>query len=82
MDLDLSEEQQMVIDMTRAMLEEHCPTQVVRDAEDDPKGDAHGGPGRKVSCCLSQGGAGRETDANTEGQKGARGLAHRPTPVR
>ena len=38
MDLDLSEEQQMVIDMTRAMLEEHCPTQVVRDAEDDPKG--------------------------------------------
>jgi alkylation response protein AidB-like acyl-CoA dehydrogenase len=38
MDLDLSEEQQMVIDMTRGMLEEHCPTQVVRDAEDDPKG--------------------------------------------
>jgi len=38
MDLDLSEEQQMVIDMTKAMLEEHCPTQLVRDMEDDPKG--------------------------------------------
>lgn len=38
MDLDFSEEQQMVIDMTRSMLEEHCPTQVVRDMEDDPKG--------------------------------------------
>ena len=38
MDLDLSEEQQMVIDMTKSMLEEHCTTQVVRDVEDDPKG--------------------------------------------
>lgn len=38
MDLDLTEEQQMVIDMTRSMLEEHCPVQVVRDMEDDPKG--------------------------------------------
>lgn len=38
MDLDFSEEQQMVIDMTRAMLEEHCSSQVVRDMEDDPKG--------------------------------------------
>jgi alkylation response protein AidB-like acyl-CoA dehydrogenase len=38
MDLDLSEEQQMVIDMAKGMLEEHCPTQVVRDMEDDPKG--------------------------------------------
>ncbi len=38
MDLELSEEQQMVVDMTRAMLEEHCPTQLVRDMEDDPKG--------------------------------------------
>ena len=38
MDLDLAEEQQMVIDMAKAMLEEHCPTQVVRDMEDDPKG--------------------------------------------
>ena len=38
MDLDFTEEQQMVIDMTRTMLEEHCDSQVVRDAEDDPKG--------------------------------------------
>lgn len=38
MDLDFSEEQQMVIDMSRAMLEEHCPAQIVRDMEDDPKG--------------------------------------------
>ena len=38
MDLDLAEEQQMVIDMAKAMLEEHCPTQLVRDMEDDPKG--------------------------------------------
>lgn len=38
MDLELTEEQQMVVDMTRSMLEEHCPTQVVRDMEDDPKG--------------------------------------------
>ena len=38
MDLDLSEEQQMVIDMTQSMLQEHCPTQIVRDMEDDPKG--------------------------------------------
>lgn len=38
MDLELSEEQQMVVDMAKAMLEEHCPTQVVRDMEDDPKG--------------------------------------------
>jgi alkylation response protein AidB-like acyl-CoA dehydrogenase len=38
MDLDLTEEQQMVIDMTRGMLEEHCPTDLVRIMEDDPKG--------------------------------------------
>ena len=38
MDLDLAEEQQMVIDMAKAMLEEHCPTQLVRDMEDDPHG--------------------------------------------
>jgi len=38
MDLDFSEEQQMVIDMSRSMLEEHCPSQIVRDMEDDPKG--------------------------------------------
>ena len=34
MDLDLTDEQQMVIDMTRSMLEEHCDTQVVRDMHD------------------------------------------------
>ena len=38
MDLDFSEEQQMVVDMAKAMLEEQCPTQLVRDMEDDPKG--------------------------------------------
>ncbi len=42
MDLDFSEEQQMVIDMSRAMLEEHCPSQTVRDMEDDPKGYPEG----------------------------------------
>lgn len=38
MDLELSEEQQMIKDMTRALLDEHCPVEVVRKAEDDPKG--------------------------------------------
>jgi alkylation response protein AidB-like acyl-CoA dehydrogenase len=38
MDLDLSEEQQMIVDMTRSMLEEHSTVEVVRDMEDDPKG--------------------------------------------
>ena len=38
MDLDLSEEQQMIADMTRSMLEEHSPIEVVREMEDDPKG--------------------------------------------
>ena len=38
MDLELSEEQQLIQDMTRSMLAEHCPVEVVRDAEDDPKG--------------------------------------------
>jgi alkylation response protein AidB-like acyl-CoA dehydrogenase len=38
MDLDLTEEQQMIVDMTRAMLEEHSPVEVVREMEDDPKG--------------------------------------------
>jgi alkylation response protein AidB-like acyl-CoA dehydrogenase len=38
MDLDLTEEQQMVIDMTRGMLAEHSTTAIVRDMEDDPKG--------------------------------------------
>ena len=38
MDLDLTEEQQMVIDMTRSMLAEYSTTAVVRDMEDGPKG--------------------------------------------
>ena len=38
MNLDLTEEQQMIIDMTRGMLEEHCSVEVVRSVEDDPKG--------------------------------------------
>jgi len=38
MDLELSEEQQMVIDMTRSMLEEYSTVDVVRVMEDDPKG--------------------------------------------
>jgi len=38
MDLDLSEEQQMIADMTRSMLEEHSTTPTVRLMEDDPKG--------------------------------------------
>ena len=38
MDLELSEEQQMIVDMTRSMLEEHCPVDVVRQMEDDQKG--------------------------------------------
>jgi alkylation response protein AidB-like acyl-CoA dehydrogenase len=38
MDLDFSEEQHLVRDMSRAMLAEHCPVEVVRQMEDDPKG--------------------------------------------
>lgn len=38
MDLELTEEQQMIVDMTRSMLEEHSPIAVVREMEDDPKG--------------------------------------------
>ena len=38
MDLELSEEQQMIVDMTRGMLDEHSPVEVVREMEDDPKG--------------------------------------------
>jgi alkylation response protein AidB-like acyl-CoA dehydrogenase len=38
MDLDFSEEQEMLRDMTRGMLAEYCPTDVVRKMEDDPKG--------------------------------------------
>ncbi len=38
MDLEFSEEQEAIRDMTRALLDEHCPPDVVRVTEDDPKG--------------------------------------------
>jgi alkylation response protein AidB-like acyl-CoA dehydrogenase len=38
MDLEFSEEQHLMRDMSRAMLAEHCPIEVVRRMEDDPKG--------------------------------------------
>jgi alkylation response protein AidB-like acyl-CoA dehydrogenase len=38
MDLDFTEEQQMIVDMTRSMLEEYSTTEIVREMEDDPKG--------------------------------------------
>ena len=38
MDLEFSEEQRLVRDMTRAVLAEHCPLEVVRRMEDDPTG--------------------------------------------
>jgi len=38
MDLDFSEEQNLLKDMCRSMLAEHCPIDVVRATEDDPKG--------------------------------------------
>ncbi len=38
MDLALNEEQQMIVDMTQGILEEHCTIEVVRQMEDDPKG--------------------------------------------
>ena len=38
MDLDFTEEQHLMRDMSRAMLAEHCPIEVVRQMEDDPKG--------------------------------------------
>ena len=38
MDLEFTEEQQLMRDMTRTMLAEHCPIEVVRQMEDDPKG--------------------------------------------
>lgn len=38
MDLDFTEEQQMIVDMTRGMLDEHSSIEVVREMEDDPKG--------------------------------------------
>jgi alkylation response protein AidB-like acyl-CoA dehydrogenase len=38
MDLDFTEEQHLLRDMSRAMLAEHCSIEVVRQMEDDPKG--------------------------------------------
>ena len=38
MDLTLSEEQQMIVDMTHGILEEYSTIEVVRKMEDDPKG--------------------------------------------
>ncbi len=38
MDLELTEEQQMIVDMTRSMLSEHSTVEIVRQMEDDPKG--------------------------------------------
>jgi alkylation response protein AidB-like acyl-CoA dehydrogenase len=38
MDLDFSEEQQVLRDMVRGVLAEHCPIEVVRRMEDDPIG--------------------------------------------
>src|SRR5258706_16277029 len=38
MDLDFTEEQHLMRDMSRAMLAEHCPIDVVRSMEDDSKG--------------------------------------------
>jgi alkylation response protein AidB-like acyl-CoA dehydrogenase len=40
MDLDISEEQRMIIDTTRAVLDEYSPIEVVRSMEDDPQGVA------------------------------------------
>jgi alkylation response protein AidB-like acyl-CoA dehydrogenase len=37
-DLELTEEQQMIIDMSRSMLAEHSSVEIVRRMEDDPKG--------------------------------------------
>jgi alkylation response protein AidB-like acyl-CoA dehydrogenase len=37
-DLELTEEQQMILDMSRSMLAEHSSVEVVRKMEDDPKG--------------------------------------------
>ncbi|MFP6640492.1 MAG: acyl-CoA dehydrogenase family protein, partial [Myxococcota bacterium] len=38
MDLTLTEEQQMIVDMTQGILEEYSTIEVVRQMEDDPKG--------------------------------------------
>jgi alkylation response protein AidB-like acyl-CoA dehydrogenase len=37
-DLQLSDEQQLIQEMTRGLLKEHCPRAVVRKMENDPKG--------------------------------------------
>ncbi|MDG2303416.1 MAG: acyl-CoA/acyl-ACP dehydrogenase [Candidatus Binatia bacterium] len=42
MNLDFSEEQQMITDMARAMFEEHSDMDAVRKLEDDPKGYSDG----------------------------------------
>ena len=38
MDLELSQEQQMIKDMARSLFEEHSGVDVVRQLEDDPRG--------------------------------------------
>ncbi len=38
MDLELTDEQQMIQDLARSLLEEHCPVDVVRLAENDAQG--------------------------------------------
>jgi alkylation response protein AidB-like acyl-CoA dehydrogenase len=38
MDLELSDEQRLIQEMTRGLLKEHCPRTVVRKMEDDPRG--------------------------------------------
>jgi alkylation response protein AidB-like acyl-CoA dehydrogenase len=38
MDLRLNDEQQLIQDMTRSLLKEHCPRPVVRKMENDPRG--------------------------------------------
>ena len=38
MELEFTEEQEAIRDMTRALLEEHSSVEVVRQAEDDAKG--------------------------------------------
>lgn len=38
MDLDFSEEQQMLRDMTRGLVAEYAPIEIVREMEDDPNG--------------------------------------------
>jgi alkylation response protein AidB-like acyl-CoA dehydrogenase len=38
MDIELNDEQRLIQEMTRGLLEEHCPRTVVRKMENDPKG--------------------------------------------